>query len=59
MPDCFEDLCPVRECSVCGGWVDEKDAGYCSICKSPFHWRGCGGWLNGEHVCENCRDNSE
>ena len=59
MPDCFEDICPVGECSVCEGWVDKAKSGYCEECGSAFHWGICGGWFGGKQMCENCMENLE
>ena len=46
MPDCFEDMCPVGQCVICEGMVDESDAGYCEECRDVFHWGSCGTWCN-------------
>jgi hypothetical protein len=51
-----DNFCPVEECVVCEGWPDETEAGYCKICGGTFHWGNCGGWVNNEHVCNNCKD---
>ena len=59
MPDCFEDLCPVGECVVCEGFVDERDAGYCETCSGVFHWSHCGTWYGNKHMCENCQEDIE
>jgi hypothetical protein len=55
MPYCFEDICYVGDCPVCGGGVDLHDSGTCEVCGQAFHWSDCGGWFDGKHMCDNCQ----
>lgn len=51
-----EDLMPCGLCPVCGEVVDHSEAGFCDTCEAPFHWRTCGDWVDGKHMCDRCRD---
>jgi hypothetical protein len=52
------------QCSVCDEPVDHKDAGFCEICGSAFHWGDCGEWgidyygdsYDDIHMCHNCNE---
>ena len=51
-----EDLMPCGECPVCHETVDHSEAGFCDTCGAPFHWGDCGGWVDGKHMCDLCKD---
>lgn len=44
----------VGQCSICDNILEESGAGYCIPCGLPFCWGTHGGWVDGEHVCDNC-----
>lgn len=46
---------PVGLCCVCGDELDHSDAGFCQACGGAFCWSRCGGWVDDEHICNNCK----
>jgi hypothetical protein len=50
---------PCGLCPVCDDPVDLAEAGICKRCGNAFHWNHCGGWVGGQHVCENCEQADE
>lgn len=53
----MEEYC--GQCAVCDDPLEIDEAGFCSRCGQPFCWPYCGGWIDGEHVCNNCIDEHE
>lgn len=52
----FENAMPIGKCVVCDEYLDHSDAGFCKTCGQGFHWGNCGGWVDGNHECNNCNE---
>uniref|UniRef100_A0A6M3M8B8 Uncharacterized protein n=1 Tax=viral metagenome TaxID=1070528 RepID=A0A6M3M8B8_9ZZZZ len=47
---------PIGPCCVCGEQLDYTDAGFCKHCGGSFCWAACGGWYEGDHTCNGCKE---
>lgn len=50
---------PCGTCAVCDDELDHSRLGVCARCGQGFHWGECGGWEQGQHVCDNCSEDED
>ena len=53
------NVMPIGLCVVCEDPLDFSYAGFCIHCQNAFCWGHCGGWYNGDHTCNICRELEE